>query len=56
MLDEVLPEEQRGARQQKKSGNKFTRGLLNFEEKPDLTEDFFGLLLRYAKFTPTLIL
>ena len=30
--------------------------LKNFEEKPELTEDFFGMLIRYGRYTPQLML
>jgi transportin-3 len=30
--------------------------LSSFEENPDLTEDFFGMLLRYGRYSPQLLL
>ena len=30
--------------------------MKNFEENPELTEDFFGMLLRYGRYTPQLLL
>lgn len=30
--------------------------LQSFEEHPDLTEDFFGMLVRFGRYTPSLLL